>query len=251
MNFTSLHDALSKNFIKSLPHLTRLDLSANEIKLIELVLSFTEKGNEFYMNYSNIAEYLHLGNTKNKAKSVGNIVAKAKAKGYITSETIHNFNGKNGGSSANLKVNMIFLESQIHAAFNPVIANASEVLVSPLQEQSTEESGLDGESEINRSKSLIDELAELDKQDEGTGKYVELKPEVDKPEIFTDDADVIGYKSIETLPEFMVLLKRLIRKDNMNGKKLAIQYMIDNPKGWSIDEMIEAFEALVLAPSSF
>lgn len=103
MNFTSLDESLHKGFIKSLPHLTRLDLNANEIKLIELVLSFTRHGNQFYMNYADIAEYLHLGDTKNKAKSVGNIVLRVKAKGYIITDTSYNFNGKNGVHRPTLK----------------------------------------------------------------------------------------------------------------------------------------------------
>jgi len=246
MNFTSLDDALSKNFIKSLPHLTRLDLSANEIKLIELILSFTEKGNQFYMSYSNIAEYLHLGNTKNKAKSVGNIVAKAKSKGYITSQTTHNFNGKNGGSSANLKVDKIFLETQIHVSFNPVISTAPESQTSPLSESKVDEVAIAPVTEMNPAKSFMEELEELDKQDDRIVNYKELEPVVGKPESVSDDPDIKSYMNIETVAEFVAMLKRLIRKDSMIGKKSSLQYMIDNPYNWNIEKMKEAFEPLVL-----
>ena len=248
MNFTSLDDALSKNFIKSLPHLTRLDLSANEIKLIELVLSFTEKGNEFYMNYSNIANYLYLSNTKNKAKSVGNIVAKAKAKGYIVSEITHNFNGKNGGSSANLKVNKILLETQIHKAFNPVNETTPKGKISRLQAPTTEECYKMPNCELNPAKSFIQELEELDEQVDNISKYDKLKSVVDKPYSVSDDKDVQNYMDIETLGEFEAMLKRLIRKESMKGKKSAIQYMIENSEGWDIREIKEAFEPLVLRP---
>jgi len=248
MNFTSLDDALSKSFIKSLPHLTRLDLSANEIKLIELVLSFTEKGNEFYMNYSNIANYLHLGNTKNKAKSVSNIVAKAKAKGYITSETTHNFNGKNGGSSANLKVNKIFLETQIHEAFNPNSETTTKDQISRLKATTTEEADKIPNRELNSVKSFIEELQKLDEQVDNIIKYDKLEPLVEKPNSVSDDKDVQSYMNIKTLGEFEVMLKRLIRKESMTGKKSAIQYLIDNSEGWDIRELKKAFEALVLKP---
>jgi len=248
MNFTSLDDALSKSFIKSLPHLTRLDLSANEIKLIELVLSFTEKGNEFYMNYSNIADYLHLGNTKNKAKSVGNIVAKAKAKGYITSETTHNFNGKNGGSSANLKVNKILLETQIHKAFNRDTETTTKGKISRLQAATTGVCHKMPIREFNPAKSFIEELKELDKQVDSISKYDKLESVVDKPNSVSDDKDVQNYMDIETLREFEAMLKRLIRKESMKGKKSAIQYMIENSEGWDIREIKEAFESLVLRP---
>src|SRR5690606_3343118 len=63
---------------------------------------------------------LALGDTKTKAKSVGNIIAKLRKKGYITTVTSHNFNGKNGGSSTTITVNETFLEAQLHAAFNAV-----------------------------------------------------------------------------------------------------------------------------------
>ena len=114
MEFISLNDAFATNFIKSLPQLTRLDLTANEIKLIELVLSYTRNGQNFYMNHTTLADYLVLGQTKTKAKSVGNIVSKLRKKGYIEAVTSHNFNGKNGGSSTTITVNETFLEVQLN-----------------------------------------------------------------------------------------------------------------------------------------
>ena len=246
MNFTSLDDALSKNFIKSLPHLTRLDLNANEIKLIELVLSFTRNGNQFYMNYTDIAEYLHLGDTKNKAKSVGNIVLNTKTKGYIITDTTHNFNGKNGGSSANLKVNEVFLERQLHAFFNPVVEHATEDHIGRIQEAEPDEANVVPNFEINPAKSLIEELEELENHDFLVDCRDEVESSFEKQDAVTNDADVMSYKSNQTLDEFEAMLKRLMRKDTMSGKKSAIQYMIDNEKGWNIDEMKKVFEALVL-----
>lgn len=246
MNFTSLDDVLSKNFIKSLPHLTRLDLNANEIKLIELVLSFTRKGNQFYMNYADIAEYLHLGDTKTKAKTVGNIVLSVKAKGYIITDTTHNFNGKNGGSSANLKVDEIFLERQLHAFFNPLIEAVAEGQISLISEADTVEVAAASSPKVSTAKSSVDELAELDNQDETCIGYSVLEPAYESPEIIVNDADAMSYKNIETIPKFETMLKRLIRKSSMSSKKSAIQYMIDNQHGWDIDKMKKAFEALVL-----
>lgn len=247
MNFTSLDDALSKNFIKSLPHLTRLDLSANEIKLVELVLSFTRNGNQFYMNYADIAEYLHLGDTKNKAKSVGNIVLKTKAKGYLITDTTHNFNGKNGGSSANLKVDEVFLERQLHAFFNPVVAMVAGERINPLAEANPAEVSVAPYLEINPPKSSLEKFQRFENQNDNcVVDYNELESSSDKNKDVADDNNPMNYKSIVTVPEFEAMLKRLIRKDSMSSKKSAIQYMIDNKYGWGIDEMKQAFEALIL-----
>lgn len=187
-----------------------------------------------------------MGNTKSKAKSVGNIVAKVKAKGYITSETTHNFNGKNGGSSTNLKVNKVFLESQIHKVFNPIMAHPSGVQINPLQEPKTEETMIVPELEISPAKSLKQELEELDKKGDQIVNYNEQQLKLGNIQLITDDPDVKSYKSINTISEFVAMLKRLMRKDSMTSKKSSIQHMIDNPRGWNIDQMKEAFEASVL-----
>lgn len=120
IEFTSLNNSFSNNFIKSLPHLTRLDLTANEKLVVELVLSFTHKGLDFYMNHATIAEYLALGNTKTKTKSAGNFISKLRKKGYIETVTTHNYNGNNGGLSTTITVNETFLEAQFHAVFTPI-----------------------------------------------------------------------------------------------------------------------------------
>jgi len=246
MNFISLDHALSNNFIKSLPHLTRLNLNANEIKLIELVLSFTRKGNQFYMNYADIAEYLHLGDTKTKAKSVGNIVLSLKTKGYIITDTTHNFNGKNGGSSANLKVDEAFLERQLAAFFNPLIEAVTEDQISLKAEANTVEVAVAPNPVLSAAKTFIDELSELDNHGETVIEYDGLEPAYENPETIVNDNDAISYKNIETLPKFETMLKRLMRKNSMRSKKSAIQFMIDNKNGWDIDKMKQAFEALVL-----
>lgn len=120
--------------------------------------------------------------------------------------------------------------------------------ISPLEETKTSEANVVPELETNPAKSFMNELQELDNQDDCVFYYDELEPDFGKPETIADDADVMGYQSIEALPEFVAMLERLMHKDSMSGKKSAIQYMIDNPRGWSIDEMIKAFEALVLTP---
>lgn len=244
MNFTSLDEVLKGNFIKSIPHLTRLDLTANEIKLIELVLSFTRNGNEFYMNYADIAKYLYLGDTKTKAKVVGNIVLSAKAKGYIITDTTHNFNGKNGGSSANLKVNEAFLEGKLHAYFNPVALIAIEDQISTLEEEKTTEQRISPKLQRVPKKTFMEELADLDKEDEANA-YDNKESILYDEEIASNDENKAYYQDITDLSEFTTMLKRLIRKESMSNNRLAIQYMIDNPKGWDIKVMKEAFEALV------
>ncbi|KGO78608.1 hypothetical protein Q763_17635 [Flavobacterium beibuense F44-8] len=118
MKFTSLQDAY-KNYIQSFPEFTHLDLTANEIKLIELILSYTRRSLNFYMNYSDIADYLVVKKGKAKAKVVEKIIRGLGTKGYIIKETKHNYNGKQGGSSTTISVNETFLEEQLHRAFNP------------------------------------------------------------------------------------------------------------------------------------
>lgn len=118
MKFTSLQDAY-KNYIQSFPEFTHLDLTANEIKLIELILSYTRRDLNFYMNYSDIADYLVVSKGKNKAKVIEKIVRSLTTKGYIIKDTKHNYNGKQGGSSTTMQIDESFLEEQLHRAFNP------------------------------------------------------------------------------------------------------------------------------------
>lgn len=138
MNFKSLNESQNRGFIKSLPILKQLDLTANEIFLIELALHYQRLGTGLYMNYKNIANYLVIDRTKpNFVKVVGNITNSLKKKGYILKNNSSNYNGYNGGSSTQIIVDEEFIEFKLREAFsknaleletsNPIEATADEV----------------------------------------------------------------------------------------------------------------------------
>lgn len=113
-------------FIKSYPPLLKLPIKGSEKSLIELVLSYTDNGNLFYMNYKDIAPYIGFS----KPQSVKNLVCKLRKKGYITSKQSHNYNGSDGGSSTSIVVNEDFinqeLSSIIEAENKAIIADLSD-----------------------------------------------------------------------------------------------------------------------------
>jgi len=266
MEFKSLNDAFTNNFIKSLPHLTRLDLSANQIKLIELVLSYTRNGQSFYMNHSDIAEYLVLKSTKTKAKSVGNIIRQLKKKGYVNKTQTHNFNGKNGGSSVTITVDENYLEQQLNAVFNPCLTDTENIAeaptVEPLEQNLSYKIDDDkalAESEpevvkmtVARLQTNDDFLAELEAMDD------EPRPILNLPSLkefaYPDDIDEeneqesYGYMEIDTTGDFKALLYRLLRLDSMRSKRDALLHLIDNKPNYDLEKLKEGFEALVLNP---
>ena len=96
-------------FIKSYPALLHLPITVSEKSLIELVLSFTDKGNLFYMNYKDIAPYLSFSNVQ----SVKNVISNLRRKGYINTKQSYNFNGSTGGSSTSIEVNQDLINNQL------------------------------------------------------------------------------------------------------------------------------------------
>lgn len=104
----------SAGFIKSYPALLKLPITVSEKSLIELVLSFTDKGNDFYMNYIDIAPYLNFS----KVQSVKNVIFNLRKKGYITTMQSHNYNGSAGGSSTSIVINEDLINLQLKAIIN-------------------------------------------------------------------------------------------------------------------------------------
>ena len=98
-------------YIKSYPILTNIEeISLNDIKLIELVLSYQDNDQEFKMSYE------HLGNIINtKASTIGNIVLKLTKLGVVISDTKSNFDGVKGGKVTKLSINLMKLISLIPA----------------------------------------------------------------------------------------------------------------------------------------
>jgi len=88
-------------FIKSYPILNKLNLSPLKINIIQLILSYDDNGQEFYMNYKDIADIF-----SSTEKSIKTRIKELKEKKYITSKVKSNYNGKDGGSTSILRVNM-------------------------------------------------------------------------------------------------------------------------------------------------
>jgi hypothetical protein len=263
MQFISLEHAFKQDYIKSLPHLTWLDLTANEKLLIELVFSYRRSGLDFYMNYVDIADRLVLNDTKSKAKSVGNIIAKLRKKGYIETMTTHNYNGKNGGSSTTITVNETFLEAQLHAAFNAVEVldqNTPQALpvlaLEPIliqRSNMTSSGSADAEflpSDSQTRKQTADEfIAELDAMDDEPLATLDLPclgQLADNNGTDEDHQEDYRYMELKTMESFKLLLQGLMGFQDMYPKRSMLQSMIDNEQGWDLDKMKRAFASTIL-----
>lgn len=263
MQFNSLNDAFSNHFIKSIPVLTRLDLTANEIKLIELVLSYTHNNQDFYMDYVDIADHLVLKDTKTKAKSVCNIVGSLKKMGYINTINTSNYNGRNGGSSTTITVNETFLEAQLNAVFNPVgvldqnTPQALPVLdLEPVKMQvpnATPSSSMDADilpsNSETRKQTAAEFVAELDAMDYEPIVNSDLaclrQLDGDNDTAVSNQEDY-GYMELETMEGFKLLLQGLLGFKDMYTKRGMLQSMIDNEQGWDLDKMKKAFASSIL-----
>lgn len=212
MQFISLEHAFSQDFIKSLPHLTWLKLSANEKLIIELILSFKRQGNDFFMNHATVAEYLVLGNTKTKAKSVGNIISKLKKKGYITTSQSHNYNGKNGGSSSTIVVDEVFLEQKLKEAFNTSCHNNN---VSP--------------ETYLKNKTCISDVTADEAKTVTNSEVMTLK---------------IDYSNMNQL-EFTNHLQSIIKLDCMSDLSEEIQILINNNANWELQSCKGGLDYLI------
>ena len=233
MKFTSLVE-MYKYSIQSFPEFTHLDLSANQIKLIKLVL-YTRKGNSFYINHTAIADHLVIKKTDNRAKTVGNIIGQLKKKGFITTVQTFNYNGKNGGSSVTLMVDEVYLEQQLHIVFNTVKVldqNRPQTLrvldLEPVKMQlpnATPSDSTDGEFLLSnpetKEQTAADFAAELDAMEDEPRTIPDLPclAKLDSlDEIEEDDkleVEDFGYKEIETICDFKALLYHLLRLHGM------------------------------------
>ena len=262
MEFISLEHAFKQDYIKSLPHLTWLDLTANEKLLIELVLSYRRSGLNFYMNHVDIADRLVLKDTKTKAKSVGNIIRQLQKKGYMTKVQTFNYNGKNGGSSVTLTVDETYLEQQLHAAFNPVSQvaenppQAAPILeLEPVETQLKTEvlsGSTDTENRPSNGKTYEQTAAEFKAELEAMEDEPRAIPNlpcfatiVDCDQ-FYDEVEDYGYKELETMEGFKLLLQGLMGFEDMYSKRGMLQSMIDNEQGWDLETMKEAFASVIL-----
>lgn len=88
-------------FIKSYPILNKVFTQSTDKQIIELILSYQDNGQDFYMNYKDISNLLNI-----KYQTVKNTVCKLKKDETIITNHKKNFNGKTGGSSTTLIVNI-------------------------------------------------------------------------------------------------------------------------------------------------
>lgn len=232
---------------------------------------YEKKKQTFYMNHSEIAEYLVVRDTLTKAKSVGNIIGKLKKKGYIDTVTTPNFNGQNGGSSTTITVNETFLEAQLHAAFNAVEVldqNTPQALpvlaLEPVLMQlsnATPSGSADAEflpsNSETRKQTAAEFVAELDAMDDeprptsdlpflaqpyGADGLGEVAPETfNAAELALLQAD---YQAMDEV-SFKAHLQKLIRLDCMTLNRTALQVLIDNRDGWLLDYRKGGLEYLI------
>lgn len=269
MQFISLEHAFSQDFIKSLPHLTWLKLTANEKLIIELVLSFKRKGLDFYMNHAAIAEYLVLSNTKTKAKSVGNIIGRLKKKGYIETVTTHNYNGKNGGSSTTIAINDAFLEAQLHAVFNPV-EELHQNTMQAIPVLAFEQNNLHGQNLTLSTATAVEiQMADKTHEVESDEDFIAfMQTDSDEPRAIPDlsrlaksdnvvdemedeDREELNELAavadgINDLAMFKFFLQELLSRRFMTSRKERLQWIIENQNGYGLEKMKGAFEALIL-----
>ncbi len=213
------------------------------------------------MNHTQLADYLFLGDTKTKAKSVGNIITKLTEKNYLTKNQTHNFNGKNGGSSVTITVNEIFLEQQLHKVFNgvaildhnttqatPVVELAPKVVTNSITTLSNISSEVNAPTNTKKVKQSNDDfLAELEAMEDEPAPILNLPALATlEDEELKDEVEDYGYMEIESLDAFKNMLQHLKGKKKMMGKLSTIDYMIDNEMNYDLEKMKGAFEVLVL-----
>lgn len=221
------------------------------------------------MNHATIAEYLALGDTKTKAKSVGNIIAKLRKKGYIETVTTHNYNGKNGGSSTTIIVNEMFFEAQLYAAFNsieelhPNTPQVTPVLeLEPIKmqlETATPSTSPSAESLPVKTESKFesdeDFIAFMQAESDEPRAIPDLPCLAKSDNIFNEIRDEDREElerlaevsdSIDNLETFKYFLQELLNRRLMTSKKEKLQWIIDNQNSYDLEKMKGAFDALIL-----
>ena len=69
---------------------------------------------------------------------------------------------------------------------------------------------------------------------------------IDDSDQSSDEVEDYGYKELETMEGFKLLLQGLIGFEDMYSKRGMLQSMIDNEQGWNLETMKEAFGAVIL-----
>lgn len=163
-------------FIKSYPALLKLPIKLSEKSLLELILSFTDNKNTFYMNYKDIAQYLGFSNVQ----SVTNAVSSLRKKGYITTKQSHNFNGSTGGSSTSMVVN----EDLINLQLKSIIHEENQAIASDLNDN------IAPHGVVVVSTKITDEIADKS-----------LEYDFDKMVVLCEQSDVIKKLATDFIPK--------------------------------------------------
>lgn len=100
-------------FIKSYPMLNLIDITPSEKSFIELVLSYQNNGQEFFMEFSEIANILGV-----KKQSVSNLVKSLKSLEYINAKNSSRYKGKFIGSTTFITVNEDKIIASVQAALS-------------------------------------------------------------------------------------------------------------------------------------
>jgi hypothetical protein len=102
------------NYIKSYPILKKLFKAQLNISIIELVLSYTSNGLEFYMNYKKMAEIL-----SSKEQSIRNTIKLLSQQGYLITDNVKKYNNKSGVGGSSTKI-VVDLDKIITDIDNPI-----------------------------------------------------------------------------------------------------------------------------------
>jgi hypothetical protein len=146
-------EKLGFGYIKSYPILKQLNIKPLELDILQLVLSYTDNDKVFFMSHDKIANIL-----SSTESSIGNTISKLKKKNYIITYHSTNYNGKDGGSSTTIKVNMEYI---IHLLTSNELSNESDSLIPQEVKQSVKSKKKDIEEkqvEKKHSQQYLDEI---------------------------------------------------------------------------------------------
>jgi hypothetical protein len=97
-------EKLGIGYIKSYPILKQLPITPIQIEILQLVLSYQSNNQDFHMGYDKIAQIL-----SSTTNSITKNISILNKNNYIQTNHTSNYNGKDGGSSTSIKVNMDYI----------------------------------------------------------------------------------------------------------------------------------------------
>jgi hypothetical protein len=201
-------------FIKSYPMLNLINITPSEKSFIELVLSYQNNGQEFYMEFAEIANILSIAK-----QSVSNLVKSLKSLEYINAKNSSRYKDKFIGSTTFITVN----EDNILLAIEEAISNTKnievEITKQPKKKASKNTSTKTEEivSEIKEvalqsmfgaQRSIIDEIQE--REEEETYSMFELMK------------DIISEDETDEVFDFHFMLGNKLNKSTFTKNEIGI-----------------------------